>query len=43
MVSALKRKISLTLDAELLEGAQAFDINVSAVAEAALNLNPACP
>ena len=36
MVSATKRKTSLTLDAELLDGAKALDINVSAVAEAAL-------
>ena len=36
MVSAVKRKTSLTLDAELLNGAKAQGINVSAVAEAAL-------
>lgn len=36
MVSTIKRKTSLTLDAELLDGAKALDINVSAVAEAAL-------
>ncbi len=36
MVSTIKRKTSLTLDAEVLEGAKALDINVSAVAEAAL-------
>jgi len=36
MVSTLKRKTSLTLDAELLDGAKALEINVSAVAEAAL-------
>ena len=36
MVLAVKRKTSLTLDAELLDGAKALDINVSAVAEAAL-------
>jgi antitoxin CcdA len=31
-----KRKTSLTLDAEVLDGAKALNINVSAVAEAAL-------
>lgn len=36
MVSTTKRKTSLTLDAEVLESAKALDINVSAVAEAAL-------
>jgi antitoxin CcdA len=36
MVSTTKRKTSLTLDAELLDGAKTLDINVSAVAEAAL-------
>jgi antitoxin CcdA len=36
MVSTTKRKTSLTLDAELLDGAKALKINVSAVAEAAL-------
>ena len=36
MVSATKRKTSLTLDAEMLDCAKAFDINVSALAEAAL-------
>ncbi len=36
MVSTIKRKTSLSLDAELLDGAKALDINVSAVAEAAL-------
>jgi antitoxin CcdA len=36
VVSMAKRKTSLTLDAELLDGAKALDINVSAVAEAAL-------
>lgn len=36
MVSTIKRKTSLTLDAEVLDGAKALDINVSAVAEAAL-------
>ena len=34
MVSAIKRKTSLTLDAEVLDSAKALDINVSAVAEA---------
>jgi antitoxin CcdA len=33
---ATKRKTSLTLDAEVLDGAKALNINVSAVAEAAL-------
>jgi antitoxin CcdA len=36
MVLAAKRKTSLTLDAEVLDGAKALNINVSAVAEAAL-------
>jgi antitoxin CcdA len=36
MVSATKRKTSLTLDIEALEAAKEFEINVSAVAEAAL-------
>jgi antitoxin CcdA len=36
MVSTTKRKTSLTLDAEVLDGAKALKINVSAVAEAAL-------
>jgi antitoxin CcdA len=36
MVLATKRKTSLTLDAEVLDGAKALNINVSAVAEAAL-------
>lgn len=36
MVSTTKRKTSLTLDAEVLDSAKALDINVSAVAEAAL-------
>ena len=36
MVSATKRKTSLTLDAEALEGAKELGINVSAVAETAL-------
>ena len=36
MVLASKRKTSLTLDAEVLDCAKALDINVSAVAEAAL-------
>ena len=36
MVSTIKRKTSLTLDAEVLDSAKALDINVSAVAEAAL-------
>jgi antitoxin CcdA len=33
---ATKRKTSLTLDVEVLDGAKALNINVSAVAEAAL-------
>jgi len=33
MVSTTKRKTSLTLDAELLDGAKTLGINVSAVAE----------
>ena len=36
MTLAIKRKTSLTLDAEVLDTAKALDINVSAVAEAAL-------
>ncbi len=36
MVSTTKRKTSLTLNAEVLADAKALDINVSAVAEAAL-------
>jgi antitoxin CcdA len=36
MVSATKRKTSLTLDIETLEAAKEFEINVSAVAETAL-------
>lgn len=36
MVSTMKRKTSLTLDAEALDYAKALEINVSAVAEAAL-------
>lgn len=36
MVLTIKRKTSLTLDAEVLDCAKALDINVSAVAEAAL-------
>jgi antitoxin CcdA len=36
MVFTTKRKISVTLDVEVLDGAQALNINVSAVAEAAL-------
>lgn len=36
MVSTIKRKISLTLDADVLDCAKALEINVSAVAEAAL-------
>lgn len=36
MVSTTKRKTSLTLDAEVLDCAKELDINVSAVAEAAL-------
>ncbi|MGL1834076.1 type II toxin-antitoxin system CcdA family antitoxin [Rhodocyclaceae bacterium SMB388] len=36
MVAAIKRKTSLTLDAEVLDAAKALEINVSAVAEAAL-------
>ncbi len=34
MVSAIKRKTYLTLDAEVLYSAKALEINVSAVAEA---------
>ncbi len=36
MTTATKRKTSLTLDSAALEAARALDINVSAVAEAAL-------
>ena len=36
MVAATKRKTSLTLDIEALEAAKELEINVSAVAEAAL-------
>ena len=36
MTSTTKRKTSLTLDAEVMDGAKALGINVSAVAEAAL-------
>jgi antitoxin CcdA len=36
VVSVIKRKTSLTLDAEVLDCAKALEINVSAVAEAAL-------
>jgi antitoxin CcdA len=36
MVSTTKRTTSLTLDAEVLDCAKALEINVSAVAEAAL-------
>ncbi len=36
MVNATKRKTSLTLDAEALDGAKDLGINISAVAEAAL-------
>ena len=36
MVSTTKRKTSLSLDAEVLDCAKALEINVSAVAEAAL-------
>ncbi len=36
MVIATKRKTSLTLDGEALDGARELGINVSAVAEAAL-------
>jgi antitoxin CcdA len=36
MVATTKRKTSLTLDVEALEGAKELGINVSAVAEAAL-------
>lgn len=36
MVATVKRKTSLTLDAEALEAARELGINVSAVAEAAL-------
>lgn len=36
MVASTKRKTSLTLDTEALEGARELGVNVSAVAEAAL-------
>jgi antitoxin CcdA len=36
LASTTKRKTSLTLDAEVMDGAKALGINVSAVAEAAL-------
>ncbi|PIT82169.1 hypothetical protein B9Z40_11125 [Limnohabitans sp. 15K] len=36
MAATTKRKTSLTLDTEVLDGAKALGINVSAVAEAAL-------
>jgi antitoxin CcdA len=36
MTSALKRKTSVTLDADALDSAKELQINVSAVAEAAL-------
>jgi len=36
MVSTVRRKTSLTLDADMLDSAKALEINVSAVAEAAL-------
>jgi antitoxin CcdA len=36
VTSTTKRKTSLTLDAEVMDGAKALGINVSAVAEAAL-------
>ncbi len=36
MAMTTKRKTSLTLDAEVLDRAKALDINISAVAEAAL-------
>jgi antitoxin CcdA len=36
MLTSTKRKTSLTLDAEVMDGAKALGINVSAVAEAAL-------
>lgn len=36
MASTTKRKTSVTLDAEMLDCAKALEINVSAVAEAAL-------
>lgn len=36
MVTSAKRKTSLTLDVEALEGARELGINVSAVAEAAI-------
>ena len=36
MLTSTKRKTSLTLDAEVMDGAKALGINVSAVAESAL-------
>jgi len=36
MVTAMKRKTSLTLDAEALDSAKALDLNVSHIAETAL-------
>lgn len=36
MAMTVKRKTSMTLDGEVLDGAKALNINVSAVAEAAL-------
>ncbi len=42
MVSAAKRKTSLTLDAEALDAARDLQINISAVAEAALIEAVAC-
>ena len=36
LTSTTKRKTSLTLDAEVMDGAKALGINVSAVADAAL-------
>jgi antitoxin CcdA len=36
MTSAIKRKTSLTLDADVLDSAKELGLNVSAVAEAAL-------
>ena len=36
LTSTTKRKTSLTMDAEVMDGAKALGINVSAVAEAAL-------
>ena len=42
MVSTIKRKTSMTLDAEVLDSAKALNINVSSVAEAALKNAVAC-